>query len=202
MVRAVRVKSHWFKGGDTRDPAQVATAAAAIVWRTGDARVKSLRSARFEIAAGADYVNALVELLCLMIVVADRIVYRHDQGEWRERFVSALTTRVGELLEDSFNDLLGPLPDRSYRQRFIDRLNLRAAEYADFAYRDDGPEFAFLRHFGLQVAESMSDPDDQRWALDQAMTVEGPSCVEVIEKAMRGLLGLEPKPARKREAGE
>ena len=202
MVRAVRVKSHWFKGGDTRDPGQVATAAAAIVWRTADSRVRSLRSARFEIAAGADYVNALVELLCLMIVAADRIAYRHDQGPWRERFVSALTIRVGELLEDSFNDLLGPLPDRSYRQRFVDRLNLRAAEYAQYAYGDSGPEFAFLRHFGLQVAESMSDPDDQRWALDQAMTVEGPVCIEVLEKAMRGLLGLEPKPVKKREAGE
>ncbi len=202
MVRAVRIKSHWFKEGETRDAAEVATAAAAIVWRTADARLKSLRGARFEIAAGADYVNALVELLCLLIVATDRIVYRHDQGPWRERFVSALTVRVGELLEDSFNDLLGPLPERSYRQRFVDRLNLRAQEYAQYTYRDDGPEFALLRHFGQQVADSMSDPDDQRWALDQAMTVEGPACIDVIEKAMRGLLGLEAKPQRKSAAGE
>ena len=34
------------------------------------------------------------------------------------------------------------------------------------------------------------------------MTVEGPECVDVMEKSMRGLLGLEAKPRRGGEAGE
>jgi hypothetical protein len=197
----IRLKTHWFRDATPRDPAQIANALSAIVWRSADVRLKNLRSGRFEIATGPDYLAVLVELLCFLVVVADRVAFRHDPGAWREQFTSALALRVGELLQDSFDDLLGPIPG-GYRKRFVDRLNLRAAEYADFRYDENGPEFGFLRHFGGLMTEAMSDPDDRRWALDQAMTVEGPECVDVIEKAMRGLLGIDPKPRRAGQAGE
>jgi hypothetical protein len=192
----IKLKTHWFRDATPRDPAQVANALAAIVWRIADARLKNLRKGNFDVAAGPDYLMVLVELLCFLVVVADRIAYRHDPGAAREVFTSTLVTRVGELLQDSFDDLLGPAPGGGYRKRFIDRFNQRAAEYADFDYRDDGPEFAMLRHFGQLLTDTLADPDDRRWALDQAMTVEGPECVDVMEKSMRGLLGLEPKPRR------
>lgn len=202
MRPGIRLKTHWFRDATQREPQQVANALAAIVWRTADVRLKNLRKGRFEIAAGPDYLAVLAEILCFLVVVADRVAYRHHPGPWREAFTGALAIRVGELLQDSFDDLLGPIPE-GYRKRFVDRLNRRAAEYADFAYGGDGPEFAFLRHFGNLLTDAMSDPDDRRWALDQAMTVEGPECVDVIEKSMRGLLGLEPRPKRPRgEAGE
>ena len=201
-MAVMRIKSHWFREGQARDPAEIATAMAAIVWRAGDNRLKNLRKGGFEIAAGPAYVDILAELLVFLVVVADRIAYRHDAGAWRTGFTAALALRVGDLLQDSFDDLLGPAPGRGYKARFIDLLNERASEYAQYEYRDDGPEFAFLRHFGNRLTEAMPDEFDRRWALDQAMTVEGPECVEIVEKAMRGVLGKEPKPRRAREGGE
>ncbi len=202
MRPGIKLKTHWFRDASTREPTQVANALAAIIWRIADARLKNLRKGNFRVEAGPDYLAVLAELLCFMVVVADRIAYRQHPGAWRETFTSTLATRVGELLQDSFDDLLGPAPGGGYRKRFVDRLNLRAAEFAEFDYRADGPEFAMLRHFGNLLTEVLTDPDDRRWALDQAMTVEGPECVDVMEKAMRGLLGLEPKPRRSAEAGE
>ena len=202
MRPGIKLKTHWFRDATPREPTQVANALAAIVWRIADARLKNLRRGKFQVDAGPDYLAVLVELLCFMVVVADRIAYRHHEGPWRETFTTALATRVGELLQDSFDDLLGPAPGGGYRKRFVDRLNQRAAEYAEFDYRADGPEFAMLRQFGNLLTEVLADPDDRRWALDQAMTVEGPECVDVMEKSMRGLLGLEPKPRRGGVAGE
>lgn len=199
---ATRLKSHWFREQQPRAAAEVANALAAVVWRTADQRIKHLRKANFVIAADASYLNVLAELLAFLVVVADRVAYRHDPGPWRVEFTSALAVRVGELLQDSFDDLLGPIPGGGYRRRFVDLLNRRADEYAHHGYGTGGPDFAFLRHFGNVITEAMPDDDDRRWALDQAMTVEGPECAEVIEKAMRGLLGLEPKPRRSREGGE
>ncbi len=199
MRPGMRLKTHWFRDATPRPPQQVANALAAVVWRTADVRLKNLRKGRFEVAAGPQYLAVLAEILCFLVVAADRVAYRCHPGPWREAFTVALAIRVGELLQDSFDDLLGPIPD-GYRKRFVDRLNQRAAQYADFAYGEDGPQFAFLRHFGNLLTEAMPDPDDRRWALDQAMTVEGPECVDVIEKTMRGLLGVGSGPRRPRAA--
>ncbi|UCE31488.1 MAG: hypothetical protein JSW68_00565 [Burkholderiales bacterium] len=204
MARPIRLKTHWFKEERTqsRTPEDVASAMTPIVWRTANHRVQNLREGKFEIAPGASYVEILAELMCFEIVVADRIAFRYDPGDWRERFTASLTNRVGALLQENFDELLGPAPGGGYKKRFVDLCNRRATEYAYFDYGPDGPEFGMLRHFGESVTHAMTDPDDRRWAADQAMTVEGPECVDVIERGMRGLLGMEPKRPRSLTRGD
>lgn len=204
MARPIRLKTHWFKqeGARPRTPEEIASAMSSIVWRTANHRVQNLREGKFHIAAGVSYVEVLAELLCFEIVVADRLAYRHDQGSWREEFTSSLARRVGTLLEENFNDLLGPAPGGGYRKRFVDLFNRRAAEYAYFDYTQDGPDFGMLRHLGESITAVLPDSDDRRWAIDQAMTVEGPECVDVIERGMRGLLGMEPRRARSLAQGD
>ncbi len=201
---APRLKTFWFKDQRERDPAQIASASAAVVWRTANHRIENLRRGGFVVDAGADYANVLVEVLCLMAVAADRIAFRSEPGAWRVAFTSALVRRLGELLAESLDELIGPDPDpsRGWSRRFVDRYNLRAQEYADHAYAADGPSFGFLRCFGERLVESMSDADDRRWAHDQAMTVEGPEAIDTLEKSMRGLLGLAPKPPRRGAMGD
>lgn len=203
MRPGMRLKTHWFRDATPRDPEQIANALSSTVWRSADVRLRNLRKGNFEIAAGPHYLQVLVEILIFLEVVADRIALRYQPPEWRAAFTQALVTRVGDLLQDSFDDLLGPAPGGGYRKRFVDRFNIRVTEYGEFEYHPHGPEFAMLRFFGDLLTQAMPDAEDRRWALDQAMTVEGPECVDVIEKSMRGLLGLEPRPQRRAgEAGE
>lgn len=194
MRPGIRLKTHWFRDATPRDPAQIANALSSIVWRSADVRLKNLRKGGFEIAAGPHYLQVLVELLVFMAVIADRIVLGHQPASWREAFTPELVRRIGDLLQDSFDDLLGPAPGGGYRKRFIERFNLRVVEYGEFEYHLDGPEFALLRYFGELLTQAMPEADDRRWALDQAMSVEGPECVDVITKATHGLLGLEAHP--------
>ncbi|MEZ5658121.1 MAG: hypothetical protein R3E83_06220 [Burkholderiaceae bacterium] len=196
----LRLKTFWFKTDQSRDPLQIATAAAAVVWRTANHRIQNLRKGKFSIDAGPDYANVLVELLSLMVVVADRIAFRNDTGEWREHFTGELARRVGQLLQDSLDDLIGPDPDPArggWGRRFVDRVNLRAAEYSCHEYGSEGASFSFLRHFGDCFEDMLPGFDDKRWAVDQAVTVEGPELIEIMEKTMRGLLGQESAPVRR-----
>jgi hypothetical protein len=190
-----RIKSRWFRHDAPRGADALASAAAAIVWRTADFRVRHMRSVDFGIEAGEPYVAALVEFLCFLIAIADRVAFRHDPGPWRIEFTTALGIRVGGLFEESFDALLGPAGGGGYKRRFIDRVNERGAEYATYRYADDGPEFGFLRHFGDVLAAVLPEPFDRRWGADQAMSVEGPAAAETVAKGLRSLLSAAPRRA-------
>lgn len=197
----MRIKSHWFKGERQRPPEEVATVIAAIVWRTANHGLQGLRKAKYDIDAGVPYISVLVEFLVFLVLVADRIAYRHDPGDWRAAFTIALAKRVAGILQENLDDLIGPIPE-GHGRAFLERFDEQSEVYGQFGYAADGPEFAFLRHFGDRVAEAMPEDDDRRWAQDQVMTVQGPETVALIERAMRGALGLEPKRGRATTAPE
>ena len=188
-MAAPRIKSRWFRDATPRDPAELASAATAIVWRTADYRVRHMRSVNFAIDAGEPYIAALVEFLCFLIAIADRVAYERDPGPWRTAFTSALAIRVGELFQECFDELLGPVDGGGYKRRFIERVNERSAEYAAYRCTDAGPEFPLLRHFGDALAAALPADFDRRWGADQAMSVEGPAAAETVAGALRALFG-------------
>lgn len=206
---AVRIKRHWFRDGRQRSPGEKASVVAVAVWKGARHALQGLRQAKFTVDAGAPFLRVLAEFLACLVTVADRLAYRHgpsggdggtDAG-WRATFLEALARRVGELYRDDLDELIGPDVARpgGHAAVFIDLLNRRMADFAEFDYGDDGPGFAFLRYFGRCIEDALPDADDRRWVLDQVMAVQAPEAIETVERAMRGVLGLDPKPARRRE---
>jgi hypothetical protein len=202
VIATPRIKSHWFKDGAQRDAQQVATAAAAAVWRTANHRIAHMRSVGFAIDVGEPYVGVLAELLAFLVAVADRVAYAHDPGEWRTRFTTALAIRVAELFQECFEELLGRDAARGFGDRFVERANERFAEYAAFGCDGGEPDFGFLRRFGNAVGDLLAAGHDRRWGADQAMSVEGPAAAEAVARAMRGLLGEQRRERRASMAGE
>jgi len=193
----MRINSHWFKGGHKRTPQEIAGALAFVIWRIGDNALKNTRSAKFEIAVGIQYFSFLTEFLLFLIQVADRIAYRQLPAEDRLVFTSALANRVAETLAENQSRLIGNSMEH-HKQHFIDKLNQRAGEYADFNYDINGPEFAFTRYLGFCMREVM-DEIDANWVIDQMMSVTAPEAVEMVEKTMRDLFGTEPRQPRSRK---
>ncbi len=190
----MRVKSQWFKGGKARPPQEIAGAAAFIVWRIGENALKSMRNADFDIAVGEQYFSFLSEFLVFLVQAADRVAYRRMSGEERVAFTGTLANRVGETLSDNQSRLLGGTA-AEHKAAFIELLNRRAGEYAEFEYDETGPSFSFLRHLGYVMQEIMEERD-RYWVTDQLMAIEAPEAVETLEKAMLGLFGDAPKPRR------
>ena len=191
----MRIKSHWFKSEREKTPQEIAGALAFTIWRIADNALKNTRKANFEIAIGPQYFSFLTEFLVFLIQVADRIAYRQLPAEVRFEFTSALANRVAGTLAENQGRLMGG-SIAELKQQFIDKLNQRAGEYADFNYGSDGPDFAFTRYLAYCMREVI-DEKDVEWVIDQMMSIEAPEAVDMVEKTMQNLYETEPKQSRR-----
>jgi hypothetical protein len=197
---SVRIKRHWFREDAARSPEQMASVIAVAIWKSAGNGLQTLRRAHYEVEVGAPYLAALAEFLVFLIVAADRIAYRHDapaadSGDgWRRAFTVALAKRIADIYQENLDHLVAPDPAQGYRRRFIDLLNRRMDEYGEFDYAEGGADFGFLRYFGSCVEQVLDDVADRQWAVDQVMTVQGPEALELLERGLRGVLGIDPKP--------
>jgi hypothetical protein len=206
----VRIKRHWFEDGRERSPEEKASVVAVAAWKCATHGLQGLRKAKFSVDVGVPFIRVLAEFLAFLVTAADRMAWLHgltaDDGSegagWREAFLNALARRVADLYRENLDQLIGPDESRAggHATNFIDLLNRRMAEFAEFDYTEDGPDFGFMRYFGSCIEAALPDPADRRWVLDQIMATQAPEAIETVESAMRGVLGLDPKPARRREA--
>ena len=97
-----------------------------------------------------------------------------------------------------FNFLIVVDSSTDHKQIFIDKLNQRAGEYAEFNYGADGPEFAFTRYLAFCMREVM-DEKDVEWVIDQMMSIEAPEAVDMVEKTMQNLFAKETPKTRIRK---
>jgi hypothetical protein len=192
----LRVKSTWFKPGRARSPAEVADALAFIAWRVAQNMLKSMRKAGFDIDPGPQYFDFLAEAAAFAIQVAWRLAYPRYDDEGRLAFMTALANRTGDELAENRARLLGEPDAAAIKAAFIDLLNRRTAEYADFGHGPEGPDFAFLRYFATVVAELMPEKD-RRWTWDQVIAIEGPGAASSIAKAVKGLFDEAPRRPRR-----
>lgn len=200
----MRIKSHWFREEHPKSTREIAGAAAFISWRIAQNVLKNMRRADFEIEPGEQYFAFLAEWLVFLIQVADRIAYEHLGPQLRVDFTTSMANRLGEIIADNRNDLLGGPVDGDdigrFKSQFIDLLNLRSADYADFDFDDASVEYGFLRYLADRLTYVLRERD-KVWVHDQVMELEAPEAIALVRKGMRGLLGEEPKPARRAGAG-
>ncbi len=192
----MRVKSQWFKNERAKTTREIGGAAAFIAWRVAQNSLRNMRKADFEIEPGEQYFDFLAEWLIFIVQIADRIAYEKLSPEAREEFTAVMANRVGDILADNRNELLGPADadeqTESYKGRFIDLLNLRSFDYADFDYSESRVDYGFLRYLAERLSQVVGERD-AIWVRDQVMEIEAPDVVESIRKGMRGLLGEAPR---------
>lgn len=203
-----RLKSQWFRHGDSRSEDQRASAAAFIIWRLARHALDRMRHASFDIEVGPPYFAFLREMLAFLVAIADRSAYMRLDAEQRVAFTSALVRHLARILQDSEDDLLGRAPpgQPSNGDTFIDLVNELSTHYAEFeadpAPQDDvvfHPGFAFLRYLGRRLEPTMPSKD-RRWVLDQVMDVEAPHAVKMLQQSLRNLFDPKPRATRRASA--
>lgn len=194
----MRIKSSWFKEGREHSPREISDALAFVVSRIADNALKNTRKAKFEIEVGPQYLDFLAEFLLFLILVADRIAYRDLSAEDRVAFTGNLANRVAETYAENRSRLL--VEDiKECKQRFIDLLNQRAGEYADFGHDEKGPDYGFYRYLAYCIGNVLSE-EDANWVIDPMISYEAPEAVKMVEKTLRGLNEAEPRKPRRRAA--
>jgi hypothetical protein len=202
---AMRIKSHWFKPGAAKSPAEQASVMAFIVWRVAHNMVKRMRGADFDIDAGTPYFAFMREVLVFLAALTDRLAHARLDAEARAEFTVALVRHLARTLAENETDLLGPAGPGApaYCNSFIDLVNEVSQHYAEFGADpsmpagDAGfqPDFAFVRYFGSRLEPTLPEKD-RRWVMDQAMAVEVPEAIGIVQRSMRDL--YEPAPRRAR----
>ncbi|MBP9905075.1 MAG: hypothetical protein KBF66_05920 [Rhodoferax sp.] len=193
----IRIKSQWFRPGADKTPEQTASAVAFTAWRVAQNMLKQMRVAQFDIEIGEQYFAFTREVLVFLTQVLDRMAYQRMSAQERLAFVTALVKRVGEILQDNEDGLLGQpaVGQPSHYEQFIDLFNELADHYADFGFNAQGPDFDFVRYLGYRI-EMLMPKKDQRWVLDQVMASEVPEAIAYLQKAMDGVLSTEPRAPR------
>lgn len=192
----MRIKSSWFKGGREHTAQEISDALAFVVSRIADNALKNTRKSNFDIEVGPQYFDFLAEFEMFLILSADRIALLKLSAEDRLVFTGNLANRVAETYAENRSRLLDE--NLAYcKQSFIDLLNQRTGEYADFGYDEKGPDYGFYRYLAFCIGEIMTEADSG-WIIDQIISFEAPEAIQMVEKTLRGLYEAEPKPARRR----
>lgn len=193
----IRIKNQWFQAGNARTPQQTASVMAFTAWRVTENMLKQMRSAEFDIDAGPQYFAFTREVLVFLVQVLDRMAFERMGADDRAEFITALVKRVAEVLQENEDMLLGaPGPGQpSHYDEFIDLFNGLADHYADFGSDETGPDFAFVRYLGHRI-ERLMPQKDRRWVIEQLMASEVPDAVQMIQRAMTGVLAPQTGPER------
>ncbi len=180
----MRVKSRWSKKDKTHSVEEIAGALAFIIWRIATNGVLSMENADFQTETQRQRLDIIAEFLAFAIHVADRMTIERFEEAQRVRFMTELAQKCAKHMEDNKRDVIGP---GEYRQAFIDLLNQRMADYAEFGFsEDEGPSFGMKRFFGDQV-KLCFNAEDQKWVSSQVMDIEVPEIMTHLKRATPNL---------------
>jgi hypothetical protein len=180
----VRIRSRWNDKRKKRSLEDVAGALAFIEWRIAGAALLNLENEGFQTDSQSQRLDVLQEFCAFLIHVSDRLMHETMNEEQRQRFIIALAVKTADTYHDNRVDAEGRGQD--FRQVFIDTLNARMADYADFRFEDGEPGYAFKRYLGECVTNSMG-PRDRKWISDQVMEIEIPEMLKTLKKGLNGL---------------
>ena len=183
---ALRIKSRWHDDDSERSLEEIAGALAFISWRLAKDKAINLHGEDFVYETDEQRMAVIVEYLIFQLQVVDRIAHQrlglNDQE--RRQLVIALARHLAGHLQDNSVDLFGP---GDYVNPFIEKMNRRGAEYAEFTYGDDGPSYPFMRHLGYEIQQIMGETRANRWVIDQVMDRDGPDVDREIRRAVENL---------------
>jgi hypothetical protein len=192
MVKPVKVRTIWFKKDGDRTPEEIASAVATTTWRLADKAVDNLGRENYDIITPARGFKLIAEFVAFLAHYCDRMAYATLTPERRIAVLQAVSNRLGEVMEENVREVVGKNDPRNYKQEFIDFLNKRFNEYAEFDFpNEEKASFPALRFLSLQIREEMGD-NDKTWIMDQIMDIEMPEMMGTVRKSFLGLLSDAP----------
>jgi hypothetical protein len=210
----MRIKSHWFRDGEQKSPAEQASAMAFIAWRVAQNMLKRMRSAGFDIDIGPPYFGFTREVLVFLAQVIDRMAAAALSPDDRIAFTTELVRRMAALVDENEREYLGAAPadGPGWDDSFIEQCNVLGGHYAEFgghferaAVSDTAPapaivafhpDFGFVRYLGSRLDVFMP-PKDRHWVIDQVIAIEVPEAVATVQRGLRDLFDPQPRPARR-----
>lgn len=183
---ALRIKSHWHNDSLERSLKDIGKALAFNAWRLAKDKAIGLHGADFTYKDDQQRLDVIQEYLVFQVQIVDRTAMLElglDDEARRELILTFVKALAGQV-QDNGRDLLG---QGDHGKAFIDRLNLRVQEYAEFNFDQDGPSYPFLRHLGHEIQQLMGREGENRWVIDKVMEQDGPDMARKMIGALKDL---------------
>ncbi len=182
---ALRIKTKFrTKGPKTIE--QRAGVVAFNLWKVAQETYRHMHKEGFQFANPEQIAAAITEVIAFLVQVADRLVYGRLSEEERARFITALGRQLAQTMASNQAEVLGP---GDHVTAFINTLNARFADYAEFDYTAQGPSYHFLRYFGERVSAVLA-ASDNRWVVEHVMEIEAPDAIKVVKRLVHEVLGI------------
>ncbi|MHB1950828.1 MAG: hypothetical protein ACYCQK_05070 [Acidiferrobacteraceae bacterium] len=174
---SVHLKTRWKKKGP-RTVEDMAGVVGFNVWRIAQETFRHMEADAFRFGSDAQVAAVMTELIAFLVQSTDRMVHGKLTDLDRSAFINALAMHLAKTMENNQTDLCGP---GDYRKIFIDTLNARSADYAEYSYGADGPSYRYLRYLGECVAAALADTGNQ-WVVEHMMELEAPDMLKYLKK--------------------
>jgi len=194
---AIRLKTKFHTKGQ-RSPATLASVVAVLAWKLAIESIKRMRKADYDIDIGRPYFDFVCEFLVFLALSADRIAYRELAEGERVEFTTGLAQNIARFVEENRIMLLSEAVPGESQQHFLNLFNRRGGEYAEFGYDESGPDFGFKRFFAACLRDVLPEKD-KLWVVDQAMDIEAPEALKMINKTLTGLFDPDQAHSQRRQ---
>jgi len=181
------VKTRWRKKGP-RSLADRASVIGANLWKLSMEIFRHMEKEGFRFGSDRLVTAVLTEFIAFVVQLVDRAVYGRLGEAERAALIGEVVRHLAATMENNQRDLLGP---GEYRKAFIDALNARFGEYAEFECPGGQPGYPCLRFFATRVSEAMADGDN-KWVVEQMIEIEAPEMVRLVAKLAEHTLPAPP----------
>jgi hypothetical protein len=192
---SIRVKSRWHQtkriGNQTKIKSMqdMASALAFNCWRIAGNSILELENQGYHTTSNQHRLEIMAEYLAFLLQVCDRLLYDKFTAEQRQIFIPALALDMARIFADNKTDLLG---SGEHVAEFIDFLNQRGDNYAEFSFIEGAENFEFLRLFAEYVAQCLP-LDNSLWVSQFVLEVDTPQVLITLNQAIKQLFNVQFK---------
>lgn len=190
---ALRIKSKWHhserNASVDKGLEEHAGALAFIMWRMALDKAVSLHGEDYVYTSDGQRIAIICEYLAFQLQICDRLCYLYEMpDDQRQYMITNAAQRVADHVQDNAQDLFGP---GDYKTGFLNTLNKRSGDYAEYSYTKAGPSYSFLRYLGARCQSIMKEDQLNKWVINQVMEKDGPEVNDKLGDAFENLLGLD-----------
>ena len=180
----MRVKTKWHKEERGKSLDEAASVLGFIAWRAGMNALKEMDNEGFRFDSYDHQLQVMGEFMAFGLQVIDRLAHERLEDEDRRELVQGLARHLVQHMAGNLQDIKGP---GDHKGPFVELLNERGAEYAEFGFADGEPAHSFLRQFGMRVDGVMGGPGN-KFCIEYVAEVAAPEVVKTLRKSLDDLL--------------
>ncbi len=193
----MRIRDKWRNRDRQGSLEDNATSLAYGIWQIALAAAKNLHVEDFDYDSDEQRIAVIAEYLIFLVHAADRVAFEQMDEQSRNIFVTALAQHTARHYQRNVVDVMGR---GDYRSGYIEKLNARAAEYAETPFTEGNPGYETRRFLGEKIQEVMGMTQKNKWVIQQVIDLDAPEAVKHLKTAMDNLFGtsnIDPRPASK-----